>query len=134
MQSIIFTRKLSSRIRTDRAVTRPCSEPACMRPIVDRQTPVKTLPSLAVGNIQCDNGAYSSTVKKNSNCIDSHGVPLQGIQKKYLSTSIENFFKSRLAISFSNAKSRGVVPCLSLTLKLAPALTSILTTAEHSFI
>ena len=44
------TRKHSSRMRTDRAVTRPSSEPVGMRPIVDRQTPVKTLPSLAVGN------------------------------------------------------------------------------------
>ena len=36
-------------MRTDRAVTRPNSEPVSMKPIVDRQTPVKTLPSLAVG-------------------------------------------------------------------------------------
>ena len=43
------TRKHSSRMHTDRAVTRPSSEPVSMRPIVDRQTPVKTLPSLAVG-------------------------------------------------------------------------------------
>ena len=40
-------------MRTDRAVTRPSSEPVFMRPIVDRQTPVKTLPSLAVGNNYC---------------------------------------------------------------------------------
>ena len=33
-------------MRTDRAVTRPSSEPVSMRPIVDRQTSVKTLPSL----------------------------------------------------------------------------------------
>ena len=39
-------------MRTDRAVTRPSSEPVFMRPIVDRQTPVKTLPSLAVSNKQ----------------------------------------------------------------------------------
>ena len=44
------TRKHSSRIRTDRAVTRPSSEPVSMRSIVDTQTPVNTLPSLAVGN------------------------------------------------------------------------------------
>ena len=37
-------------MHTDRAVTRPSSEPVAMRPIVDRQTPVKTLPSLTVGN------------------------------------------------------------------------------------
>ena len=37
-------------MRTNRAVTRPSSEPVSMRPIVDRQTPVKTLPSFAVGN------------------------------------------------------------------------------------
>ena len=36
-------------MRTDHAVTRPNSESARMRPIVDRQTPVKTLSSLAVG-------------------------------------------------------------------------------------
>ena len=36
-------------MRTDRAVTRPCSEPVSVRLIVDRQTPVKTLPPLAVG-------------------------------------------------------------------------------------
>ena len=34
----------------DRTVTRESSEPVAMRPIVDTQTPVKTLPSLAVGN------------------------------------------------------------------------------------
>ena len=37
-------------MHTDRAITRPSSESVSMRPIVDRQTPVKTLPSLAVGN------------------------------------------------------------------------------------
>ena len=46
------TRKRSSRMHakyTNRAVTRPSSEPVSMRPIVDRQTPMKTLPSLAAG-------------------------------------------------------------------------------------
>ena len=38
-------RKHSSRMRTDQAVTRPSSEWIAMRLIVDRQTPVKTLPS-----------------------------------------------------------------------------------------
>ena len=42
------TRKHPNTMRTDRAITRPSSEPVGMRPIVDRQTPVKTLPSLAV--------------------------------------------------------------------------------------
>ena len=37
-------RKHSSRMRTDRAV-RPSNERVVMRPIVDRQTPVKRLPS-----------------------------------------------------------------------------------------
>ena len=37
-------------MRTDRAVTRMTSDRVAIRPIVDRQTPVKTLPSLAVGN------------------------------------------------------------------------------------
>ena len=47
---LIKTRNHSSRMRTDHTVTRPSSEPVFMRSIVDRQTPVKTLPSLAVGN------------------------------------------------------------------------------------
>ena len=38
---------------TDRAVKRLSSERVAMRPIMDRQTPVKTLPSLAVGNNKC---------------------------------------------------------------------------------
>ena len=41
-------------MHTDRAATRPSSEPVSMRPIVDRQTPVKTLPSLAVGKYVID--------------------------------------------------------------------------------
>ena len=46
----LFTRKHSSRMRTDRAVTRMSSDRVAMRPIVDRMTgAVKTLPSLAVG-------------------------------------------------------------------------------------
>ena len=36
-------------MRTDRAATRPNHDPVAMGPIVDRQTTVKTLPSLAVG-------------------------------------------------------------------------------------
>ena len=44
------TRKHSSRMRTDHAVTRRSSDRVAMRSIVDIQTPVKTLPSLAVGN------------------------------------------------------------------------------------
>ena len=47
---VLRTRKHSSRMRTDRAVTRMTSDRVAIRPIVDRQTPVKTLPSLAVGN------------------------------------------------------------------------------------
>ena len=43
-------RKHSSRMCADCTVTRPSSEPVSMRPIVDRPTPVKTLPSLAAGN------------------------------------------------------------------------------------
>ena len=43
-------------MRTDRAVRRPSSEPVAVRPIVDRQTPVKTLPSLAV--IHCNRKKY----------------------------------------------------------------------------
>ena len=37
-------------MRTDNAVTRMSSEPVSVRPIVDRQMPVKILPSLAVDN------------------------------------------------------------------------------------
>ena len=44
------TRQHSSRMRTDRAVTTSSSERVSSRPAVDRQTPVKTLPSLAFGN------------------------------------------------------------------------------------
>ena len=40
----------SSRMRTDRKVTMMSSDRVAMMPIVNRQTPVKTLPSLAVGN------------------------------------------------------------------------------------
>ena len=45
-----LTRKHSSRMRTDRAITMMTNDRAAMWPIVDRQTPVKTLPSLTVGN------------------------------------------------------------------------------------
>ena len=41
----IKTRKHSRRMHTDRIVIRPSSEQVAMRPIVDRQTPVKTVPS-----------------------------------------------------------------------------------------
>ena len=37
---------------TDRAVARPSSERVAVTQIEDRQTPVKTLPSLAVGKNQ----------------------------------------------------------------------------------
>ena len=37
-------------MHTDRNVRRPSSEPVAVRPIVDRQTPVKTLAFFAVGN------------------------------------------------------------------------------------
>ena len=46
----INTRKHSSRMRTDRTVTRPSSEAVSIKTIVDRQTSVKTLSSLAAGN------------------------------------------------------------------------------------
>ena len=36
-------------MRINRVVTRVSSDQVAMRPIVDRQTPVKTLPFLAVG-------------------------------------------------------------------------------------
>ena len=50
---------------TDRAVTWPSSEPVSMRPIVDRQTPVKTLPSLAVGKYRYMSFLEVRTVRKN---------------------------------------------------------------------
>ena len=37
-------------MRTAHTITWLSSEPVSMRPIVARQTPMKTLPSLAVGN------------------------------------------------------------------------------------
>ena len=42
-------------MRTNRAVTGMSSERVAVRPIVDRQTPVKTLPSFAVGNSTFNN-------------------------------------------------------------------------------
>ena len=44
------TKKHSSRMCTDREVTRMSSGQVAMRRTVDRQTPVTTLPSLAVDN------------------------------------------------------------------------------------
>ena len=51
-------------MRTDRAVTRSSSERVATCPIVDGQTPVKRLPSLAVGINQI--GPRSGTVHKNT--------------------------------------------------------------------
>ena len=51
-------------MRTDRAVTGPSSEPVAIRLIVDRQTPVKTLSTLVVGNkIAHYNKAHSLVAK-----------------------------------------------------------------------
>ena len=44
-------RKHYSMMRTDRAVTRMSSEPVAIRPTVDRQTPVKTLPYLPLQSV-----------------------------------------------------------------------------------
>ena len=49
-ENITLTRKHSSRMRTDCDVTSPSSKRVAKRPIVDRQTPMKTLLSLEVGN------------------------------------------------------------------------------------
>ena len=54
INNITNTRKHSSRMHTNRAVTRPSSERVAIRPIVDRQTPVKTLHSLAAGKYRTD--------------------------------------------------------------------------------
>ena len=59
------SRKHSSGIRTDRAVARPSSKPVATRPIVDRQTPVKTLPPLAVGKKLESLNRESSSILKN---------------------------------------------------------------------
>ena len=64
-------KKHSSRMRTDRAITRPSSEPVFMRSIVDRQTPVKTLPSLAVGN-KCQFCAEIKTYRTSETCFGVH--------------------------------------------------------------
>ena len=48
-------------MRTDRAVTRTSSERVASRPIVDRQTPMKTLP-LAVGKNQQNNLDNSNAI------------------------------------------------------------------------
>ena len=45
-----LNRKASSRMHTDSTITRMSSDRVTMRPIMDRQTPVKTLPYLVVGN------------------------------------------------------------------------------------
>ena len=45
-----FFKKESIPVGCVPTVKAPSNEPVSMRPIVDRQTPVKTLPSLAVGN------------------------------------------------------------------------------------
>ena len=69
-EKIIFTtRKHPSSIRTDRAITRMTSDRVAKRPIVDRQTRVKTLPSLAVGKyrITCN----VKVPQYNSNPTDS---------------------------------------------------------------
>ena len=62
------TRKHSNRMCTGRTVTRPSNEPVSMRPIVDRQTPVKTLPFLAVGKsfIQLMNHFKTTLHSKNA--------------------------------------------------------------------
>ena len=56
------TRKHSSRMHSDRAVTKLNSEPVSMRPIVDRQTPMKTLTSLAVGKKHRNSGSDKGNV------------------------------------------------------------------------
>ena len=60
-------------MRTDRAVTRMSSDRVATRPIVDGQTPVKTLPSLAVGNKYCTAflGWRKDSFKTEDNSSDS---------------------------------------------------------------
>ena len=50
-------------MHTECAITRQSSEPVAMRPIVDRQTPVKTLLALAVGNKRTSLRVLSSLTK-----------------------------------------------------------------------
>ena len=59
----ITTRMHSSRMRTDRAVTRSSSERVAARLIVDRQTPVKILPSLTVGK-NCEHVYHCSSFNR----------------------------------------------------------------------
>ena len=52
-------------MRTDHSVTRPSSERIATRPIVDGETSVKPLPSLAVGNYNYKGFAALSIKDKN---------------------------------------------------------------------
>ena len=68
-------------MHTDRAVASPSSEQVAMRPTVDRQTPVKTLPSLAVVNNWRAAGSSKHTLEtlstgtsQNNRC-HSFGLP-----------------------------------------------------------
>ena len=79
-QTDLFTRKHSSRMRTDRVVTRPSSEPVSITPIVDKQTRVKTLPSLAVGKYISVDPGFSlcwSIEKRNEMKVPQRLTPLR---------------------------------------------------------
>ena len=62
-------------MRTDHAVTRTSNERVPMRPIVDRQTTVKTLPPLAVSN-----NNYNNVLLTNSS---ESMIPYKGDQIYY---------------------------------------------------
>ena len=53
-------------MRTDRAVTRTSSERVAIRPIEDRQTSVKTLPSLAVGKNAVSKNVISENLESDT--------------------------------------------------------------------
>ena len=62
-------------MRTDRAVTRMTGDQVVMRLIVDRQTPVKTLPSLAVGK-------NVNVIKTLNACLPALLIPQNNMGKK----------------------------------------------------
>ena len=67
-------------MRTDRLVTRSSTERVATRPIVDRQTPVETSPSLAVGNNKkqtyTETGTHTDADKLSQKSI---GICVEGV-------------------------------------------------------
>ena len=95
---LFITRKHSSRMRTDHSVTRPSGESVSMRPTVDRQTPVKTLPCLVVGK----NGLLSRGLHLIGRLIRVHKVELQCNQWWILQNNSSVHSTRELAPSLGN--------------------------------